>query len=106
MISTDQLAKTLRDAFESYRTEREAGQFGGLTPWNELPHGRKQKWYKMAEAAVDALFEPCVCNYGPDSDGPDEYCPRHGRTYNELLGFLQELSQQNQELAKRGGPEF
>lgn len=23
----------------------------------------------------------CICNYGPDTEGPDECCPFHGRPY-------------------------
>jgi hypothetical protein len=30
----------------------------------------------------------CVCNTGPDTDGPDEFCPWHGRPYPELVDRL------------------
>lgn len=30
----------------------------------------------------------CICNTGPEIDGPDECCPWHGRSYNELLEML------------------
>lgn len=32
---------------------------------------------------------PCICNYGPGTEGPDEFCPRHGRTYDDLLAQWQ-----------------
>jgi hypothetical protein len=25
----------------------------------------------------------CICIYGPDIEGPDEYCPQHGRTIED-----------------------
>jgi 6-pyruvoyl-tetrahydropterin synthase len=28
----------------------------------------------------------CICNTGPDTDGPDEFCPQHGR--EEFQGFV------------------
>lgn len=32
----------------------------------------------------------CFCNAGPDTDGPDEFCPWHGRTYAQLLEIIDE----------------
>lgn len=37
-----------------------------------------------AEAGRDR-HGPCVCNTGPGTEGPDEYCPQHGRTYDDAL---------------------
>ncbi|QDF17657.1 hypothetical protein SEA_CHOTABHAI_42 [Mycobacterium phage ChotaBhai] len=34
----------------------------------------------------------CICNTGPDTDGPDEFCPWHGRPYPELVEILNRLS--------------
>lgn len=28
---------------------------------------------------------PCTCTSGPDIQGPDERCPRHGHTFHEVL---------------------
>lgn len=30
----------------------------------------------------------CICNIGPDTDGPDEFCPWHGRRYAELVNII------------------
>lgn len=30
----------------------------------------------------------CICNTGPDTDGPDEFCPWHGRRYSELIDII------------------
>lgn len=32
----------------------------------------------------------CVCDTGPGTDGPDEFCPQHGRPYRDLLEILDE----------------
>ncbi len=42
---------------------------------------------KAAEAKV-ARHGPCVCNTGPGTEGPDEFCPHHGRTYNDALDMM------------------
>ena len=30
---------------------------------------------------------PCICNTGPGTDGPDEWCPTHGRPYDDVLAW-------------------
>jgi hypothetical protein len=30
----------------------------------------------------------CICNTGPDTDGPDEFYPWHGRRYTELVDII------------------
>jgi hypothetical protein len=30
----------------------------------------------------------CICNTGPDTEGPDEFCPWHGRRYSELVEII------------------
>lgn len=42
---------------------------------------------RKAEQERDRHGE-CICNTGPDTDGPDEFCPRHGRPYSEVLGIF------------------
>lgn len=29
----------------------------------------------------DTTIDACICDTGPNSDGPAEDCPQHGRTY-------------------------
>jgi hypothetical protein len=36
----------------------------------------------------------CICNTGPDTDGPDEFCPWHGRRYSELVDIIVEQQAQ------------
>lgn len=43
----------------------------------------------------------CICNTGPDSDGPDEYCPWHGRPYSELLDALVQKSEDLKDVLER-----
>lgn len=31
---------------------------------------------------------PCICDTGPGTEGPEEFCPQHGRTYDEMLAML------------------
>ncbi|HSV40031.1 MAG TPA: helix-turn-helix domain-containing protein [Nocardioidaceae bacterium] len=40
-------------------------------------------WKRIAES-----HGPCVCNTGPSVEGPDEYCPQHGRRYDDVLARL------------------
>lgn len=40
----------------------------------------------------------CICNTGPDTDGPDEFCPWHGRPYSELVEILNRQSTELSEL--------
>lgn len=38
----------------------------------------------------------CIgCNY---NDGPDEFCPQHGRTYDDLLGILDKVASERDSL--------
>ena len=38
----------------------------------------------------------CIgCNY---NDGPDEFCPQHGRTYDDLLGILDKVASERDPL--------
>ena len=41
-----------------------------------------------AEKDAGTRHGPCICNTGPGTEGPDELCPHHGRTYNELLAYV------------------
>ena len=41
--------------------------------------------------AVVERHGPCVCNYGPGTEGPDEFCPRHGRSYGDALEYMQRI---------------
>lgn len=88
-----------RDADAHYaRTpaEREAALFQRNLA-DEVARLRRDKafadaGYARATAALERaeaeLAErcPCICNTGPGTEGPDEYCPRHGRTYDDVLG--------------------
>ena len=47
---------------------------------------------------VRRVSEPCICLPPPVSDGPDEFCPVHGRTYDELLAMLDSTQRQLQAL--------
>jgi hypothetical protein len=38
------------------------------------------------------MDEPCMCNTGPDTDGPDECCPQHGRPYTYWVRGCEELN--------------
>lgn len=29
----------------------------------------------------------CICDTGPESDGPDECCPQHGRPYSDWIDY-------------------
>lgn len=31
----------------------------------------------------------CNCNYGPDTEGPHEFCPQHGRSYEDLVEIIE-----------------
>ena len=33
----------------------------------------------------------CICNTGPGTDGPEEFCPRHGRPYNDALEYMDRI---------------
>src|SRR5690625_2373375 len=37
--------------------------------------------------ALPPNSEPCVCNTGPGTDGPDEACPQHGRRYSDWVEY-------------------
>lgn len=55
-------------------------------PWVEhLEHERAMKRERDGE---------CICDRGPESDGPDEFCPWHGRPYPELVTILEQLAQE------------
>ncbi|HET6916628.1 MAG TPA: hypothetical protein VFH56_11115 [Acidimicrobiales bacterium] len=43
---------------------------------------------RTAENDAGTRHGPCICNTGPGTEGPDEFCPHHGRTYNELLAYM------------------
>lgn len=36
-------------------------------------------------AGAGLLAGDCICNTGPDTEGPDEFCPRHGRPTEEWI---------------------
>lgn len=36
----------------------------------------------------------CICNRGPDTEGPDEFCPWHGRPYPELVNIIESQAKQ------------
>ncbi len=55
MIDLDVIAQAMRDEFEKYRGERDAGRFGSLTPWDEISEERKEKWRRMAKRAAELL---------------------------------------------------
>lgn len=43
----------------------------------------------------------CACNTNPDTtDGPEEFCPMHGRRYNELVEMLREAQDKVAEVQK------
>jgi hypothetical protein len=50
-------------------------------PWME--HVERQRAMKRERDGE------CICNTGPDADGPDEFCPWHGRRYTELVEGLE-----------------
>jgi len=56
--------------------------------------------------------EPCICSFGPGSEGPAETCPEHGRPYSYWVeGYetlqcrLREVTDERDRL-KRGGAEL
>lgn len=63
--------------------------------------------YAKDEAQLTRHGE-CVCNTGPGTDGPDEFCPQHGRPYTDLLRYLDEVAHERDALRVRNsdGPAF
>jgi hypothetical protein len=55
MINLDEVARAMREEFEKYRGEKDAGKYGPLTPWDELSEQRKEKWRRMARRAAEIL---------------------------------------------------
>lgn len=62
---------------------------------------REERWQQTHREVTDLLVQaeaerdrhgPCICNTGPSTDGPDEFCPRHGRPYDEVLAMLARLN--------------
>lgn len=70
MLVFERLAE-LRPARDAALAELEALRTAG--PWME--HVERQRAMKRERDGE------CICNTGPDTDGPDEVCPWHGREY-------------------------
>jgi len=50
-----------------------------------------EAWERALERAE--RHGPCICNTGPGTEGPDEFCPQHGRPYSEVLEMLSKAPQ-------------
>lgn len=53
-IDIDKVARAIRDAYD--KQSREKG-YGPLTPWDNMPDARKNKWRLMAKAAIAIIKE-------------------------------------------------
>ena len=47
--------------------------------WDDLDDDSKTRWRVQATILIDAMRGKCICDVGPNTDGPDEWCPQHGR---------------------------
>ncbi|OBF14430.1 hypothetical protein [Mycolicibacterium conceptionense] len=61
-------------------------------PWVE--HVERQRAMKLQRDGE------CICDNGPDTSGPDEFCPWHGREYRYLVD---ELVRQSAEVERLRG---
>lgn len=68
-------------ATELARLQAEVEQLRAGGAWVE--HVERQRAMKRERDGE------CICNNGPDTEGPDEFCPWHGRRYNELVEGLE-----------------
>jgi len=58
-----------------------------------LRESDEEQYYRLLQRAEKAEAErdrhgPCICNTGPGTEGPDEFCPHHGRTYDDALDYV------------------
>jgi hypothetical protein len=83
----------VRDLVAEVKRLQEAG------PWME--HVERQRAMKRERDGG------CICNNGPDTDGPDEFCPWHGRRYSELVDIIvRQQAQLNWNLSSRDAQEI
>jgi hypothetical protein len=77
--SPEVVAKFAREEAERELRQRELHHFE-----TEQENAELRAKLAAAEAAV-ARHGECICNTGPGTEGPDEFCPRHGRTYEDVV---------------------
>lgn len=62
-------------------------------PWVE--HLERERAMKMSRDGE------CICDGNPETtDGPDEFCPWHGRPYRELVEILDRLAAERAEVTE------
>jgi hypothetical protein len=64
--------------------ETSHGHCGNVVP--HVQHAQQLGGYrrKICTGQLDR-HGPCICSKGPDTDGPDEFCPYHGRLYDDVV---------------------
>lgn len=79
------LAGRIRDAIETWPHRQQRPMT------DPVPRAQGGAWAEHVERQRAMKRErdgDCICNTGPDTDGPDEFCPWHGRPYPELVEQL------------------
>ena len=47
--------------------------------------------------------EGCFCDYNPDTtNGPEEFCPHHGRSYSDLVEMIERQAAEIERLRGQG----
>jgi hypothetical protein len=91
MLVFERLAE-LRTARDAALAEVEELRAGGA--WVE--HVERERAMKRERDG------DCICNRGPDTEGPDEFCPWHGRPYLELVDGLESQAAEIERLRSVG----
>ena len=58
----------------------------------------RERMLRDIMAERDALLGrlgPCICNYGPGADGPEEWCPQHGRPISDWESYMTKVAEEN-----------
>jgi hypothetical protein len=90
MVAAEDAYRNAPDLVRELVDELEDLRKGG--PWVE--HVERQRAMKRQRDGE------CICNTGPDTDGPDEFCPWHGRPYRELVAEMERLQSAAKTLGK------
>jgi hypothetical protein len=67
--------------------------------WSHPPHAQTldavESWLASLADWLPQRPEGCYCDYSPEtSDGPEEFCPHHGRPYAEVVEMLETMAKE------------
>lgn len=70
----------------------------------DVPNGAIALGRPLSYAEADGRPAGCHCDYNPDTtEGPDEFCPVHGRPYDEVVDLLSDSIRGHNDLRQRLG---